>query len=253
MSEVIQKAAIIEPKDCPCCEYPLTKINDQLFCTNDSCPARVGKSIEHFCKVMGIKGLGPKTIEKLKISSITEIFFLDEEEVKSVLGEKVAAKLLSEIETSKNADLETVLSSLSIPLIGATAAKKLCGVIEDISEISAITCKKAGLGEKASNNLLLWLETEGKDLIPFLPFSFKTGKLNINNKSVCITGKLKTFKTKADAKILLSVAGYTVTESVTKNTYALIDESNSNSAKRNLAEKYGILIIDDINKLLKEI
>lgn len=245
---------IEEPKNCPCCEYALVKVKDQLFCRNTACPAQINKKLEHFCKVLGIKGMGPATVAKLNLQELTELFYLDEEEVVSILGNKLGTKLLDEIERAKSAQLATVLASFSIPLIGETASKKLCTVITNISEISEETCKKAGLGEKATNNLLEWLDTEYKELKDFLPFTFRqtTTTGSATGETVCITGKLKSVSKKSEAEELLVAAGYTIVDSVTKTTKYLVDEGGAGSSKREKAEKYGITIINDLNDLLKE-
>ena len=93
------------PTECPCCEYPLVYVKDQLYCRNTACSAQLNKKIENLCKVLSIKGFGPKTIEKLNIADLTEIFYLDVESVSEVLGEKTATKLIDEIERAKSADL----------------------------------------------------------------------------------------------------------------------------------------------------
>jgi NAD-dependent DNA ligase len=36
------------PTNCPCCEYTLELVNDQLFCRNQACGAQLGKKLEHF-------------------------------------------------------------------------------------------------------------------------------------------------------------------------------------------------------------
>ena len=244
---------IEEPTVCPCCSYNLVKVNDQLFCRSTACPAQLTKKLEHFCKVLGIKGLGPKTVEKLNISEITEIFYLDTEEVVSILGAKTGTKLLDEIERAKVAGLATVISSFSIPLIGDTAAKKLVAHISSIDAITLEACKLAGLGEKASANLLNWLDGEYAELKEFLPFSFsQVPKQALGGKTVCITGKLSSYKKKADAESDLLAAGFTLVDSVTKTTDYLVDEENGQSSKRQKADKYGIVIITDLNDLLKE-
>lgn len=240
------------PTNCPCCEYPLEKVGDQLFCRNIACPAQVNGKILHFCKTLGIKGLGPKTVEKLQLSDITEIFYLDKSEVIAVLGEKVSNKLLDEIERAKVANLATVIESFSIPLIGGTASKKVASVVNNTEEITEAKCKEAGLGEKATANLLDWLENEYQELKEFLPFSFSGVVPIATGKTVCITGKLKSYKKKADAESDLLAAGYTLVDSVTKTTNYLVDEENGTSAKRKKAEQYGIIIITDLNDLLKE-
>jgi len=104
------------PTECPCCNYPLELVNDQLFCRNTACSAQLNKKVEHFCKTLGIKGMGSRTVEKLGLSDITELFYLDAEQVVESLGsEKVALKLLDEIERSKSADLATVLYVFLFP------------------------------------------------------------------------------------------------------------------------------------------
>jgi NAD-dependent DNA ligase len=251
MDQEVNTTFITEPTECPCCEYPLEKVGDQLFCRNIACPAQTAKKVEHFAKVLGIKGLGPKSIEKLQVMELTELFYLDKEEVAEVLGNTIATKLLDEIERAKGAMLETVLASFSIPLIGNTASKKLCLVVSSIDEINQETCKQAGLGSKATQNLLTWLETEYLELKEFLPFTFKSSNNATSGDTVCITGKLKSFNKKADAEKQLQAAGFTVVDSVTKTTKYLVDEGNAGSSKREKAEKYGIIIITDLNDLLK--
>jgi DNA ligase (NAD+) len=200
--------------------------------------------------------MGSRTVEKLGLSDITELFYLDSEQVVESLGsEKVALKLLDEIERSKSADLATVIASFSIPLVGSTASKKLCEVVTSVDEISYDTCKQAGLGDKVTQNLVAWLETDFQEMREFLPFSFKSQKnsnTNTNQKTICITGKLSSYKTKAEAYKSLEEAGYTPVESVTKATNYLVDEEDKGSSKRKKAESLGITIITNLNTFLKE-
>ena len=244
------------PTNCPCCNYKLELVNDQLFCRNQACSAQLEKKVEHFCKTLGIKGMGSKTIEKLQLADITELYYLEQDQVCSAVNsERVGLKLLAEIERSRNADLATVLSAFSIPLIGRTASTKLCSVVNHVDEINATTCKQAGLGDKATQNLLSWLETEFCEIRHFLPFSFRaeqTSTTAISGKNICITGKLSSFKTKAEAYKQLEQLGYTMVESVTKTTNYLVDEEDKSSTKRKKAEQLGIKIITNLDTFIKE-
>ena len=243
------------PTTCPCCNYPLELVNDQLFCRNTACDAQLSKKVEHFCKTLGIKGMGAKTIEKLGLADITELFYLDEDSVADALSSKtMATKLLNEIEKAKQADLATVIASFSIPLVGGTASKKICAAVSNIDEITYETCRAAGLGEKVSQNLVGWLETEFIEVREFLPFSFTSQQVPVQSggKSVCITGKLSSYKTKAEAYKALEEAGFKVTETVTKSTDYLVDEDNKGSSKRKKADDLGITIIQNLNTFLKE-
>lgn len=245
------------PHNCPVCDYPLETVNEQLFCRNTACAARLDKQIEHFAKTLGIKGLGEKTVQKLNLADVTELYYLDRDQLVEDLGsERIADKLLSEIEISKNADLATVLQSFSIPLVGGTASKKICAVVSHIDEITADTCKTAGLGEKVTQNLLNWLNIDFVELRQFLPFSFNSSKstssVNTSGPTVCITGKLKSYKTKAEAYNVLEANGFKVVETVTKSLQYLVDEEDKNSSKRKKAEELGITIISNLESFIKE-
>ncbi len=239
------------PTHCPCCDHALELVNSQLFCRNISCEAQLYKKLEHFAKVLSIKGLGPKSIEKLQLGDITELFYMDLASVTKALGsEKMAEKLLTEVEKAKSADLATVLASFSIPLIGITAASKMSTVINTLDEITSEACKEAGLGEKATANLMEWFSFEYQELKEFLPFSFDSRKRNADGETVCITGKLSSFKTKNEAYKKLEDAGFKIVESVTKTTNYLVDEEGKDSTKRKSAVKYGIRIISNLPEFL---
>jgi len=243
------------PVNCPCCSYTLEMINDQLFCRNTACDAQLTKKVEHFCKTLGIKGMGAKTIDKLGLADITEIFYLDEDQVSSALSSKVlATKLINEIEKAKQVDLATIITSFSIPLVGNTASKKICAAINNIDEITYDKCREAGLGDKVSQNLVSWLESEFLEVREFLPFSFTSVKVQLQSggKSVCITGKLSSYKTKSEAYKALEEAGFKVAETVTKSTDYVVDEDNKGSSKRKKADELGITIIQNLNTFLKE-
>lgn len=244
------------PTNCPCCDYPLERVNDQLFCRNTACSAQLNKKIEHFCKTLSIKGMGEKTIEKLNLSDLTELFYLDRSDAIEALGsEKIVDKLLGEIERAKSAPLATVISSFSIPLIGGTAGSKLAKVVSNLDEITAETCKMAGLGEKATSNLIDWLESEYREMKDFLPFTFETQSSSLSDdaKVICITGKLKSFKTKAEAQTILTSLGFKVSDSVTKTTNYLVDEENKQSSKRKKAEEYNIEIISNLIDFINKV
>lgn len=243
------------PTTCPSCGHTLETINDQLFCRNPSCNAQLSKKLEHFTKTLGIKGLGPKTLEKLSLESLPELFYLSEQDLKEALSsEKLAEKLFDEIERSKSADLATVLAAMSIPLVGSTASNKIAKVVSSIEDITEETCKIAGLGNKVTENLISWVNIEFQEMKEFLPFSFKSNSAvtsDTNGKTICITGKLTSYKTKAEATKLLEAAGFKVVESVTKTLNYLIDEEDKGSSKRQKADQYGVTIVTNINDFFK--
>jgi len=246
-------AEILPPEFCPSCDSTLVWRNDLLYCENVNCTAKTEKIVQHFARTLKIKGLGPRSIEKLGLSSIDDIYNLRRDYTVLKLGsELVTDKLLLEIEKSKQAQLQELLPAFSIPLLGRTASEKLCTVVEHISEVDVETCGKAGLGPKVTHNLLHWYNTQYLNGYEFLPFKWENEVQNIQEEKgvVVISGKLKTFPTKAVAKALLQKNGYIVKENLSKGTDFLVNESGIASSKTKKATEMGITVITDINELI---
>jgi DNA ligase (NAD+) len=248
---------ITPPTHCPTCSTELEWVKDQLFCYNSDCSGKTSKKLEHFAKTLKIKGLGPATLEKLKIVTFFDLYELPLEMMIDALGsEKLAVKLHREIENSKLTDLSDLLPAFSIKLIGRTASQKICSVILNISEITEETCEKAGLGPAATNNLLDWLIeefTDGYDRLPFRWQQLTKHQLTDNAASkgvVCISGKLISYKTKAAATEVLNELGYLVKSSLTKDVTILVNESGIESAKTQTARDRGVKIITNLKETI---
>ena len=245
---------IVAPNVCPCCGHTLEWSNQLLYCYNPHCEAQSSKKIEHFAKTLKIKGLGPATIKSLLLESISDIYALPEFDlIDRLKSQKLGKKLFLEIENSKKAPLNILLPAFSIPLIGKTASEKLSAVCESIHDINEDSCAVAGLGPKASESLLEWIEEEYPLL--YLPHSFVFDKpvSRMSTGVVCISGKLKSFKTKAQATEALEQHGYTVKSSVTKDVTILVNESGVESQKTTKARESGVTIVEDLLTFLGEL
>lgn len=245
---------IIPPTHCPSCMTELEWVKDQLYCNNSNCPGKTSKKIEHFASTLKIKGLGPRTVEKLQIVDLYDLYELPLEiMIEALQSEKLAVKLHREIENSKLADLVELLPAFSIKLIGNTASRKICSVVRNINEINEDTCAEAGLGPTATQNLLDWLFEEFTNGYDRLPFRWQQlTKIESNDASkgvICITGKLKSYKTKAAAKQYLETMGYLVKSSLTKDVTILVNESGIESAKTQAARDKGVLIITNLKEI----
>ena len=243
------------PTQCPSCGSTLVLVKDQLFCKNSKCEAQSVKKLEHFCKSLKMKGFGPVALEKLELESIVDLYRFSEFTFKDKLGDTVGLKLFKEVRRTENtATLASVIAGLSIPLVGDTAATKLCTKISSIDQINASVCKEVGLGEKVTANILAYLDSEEYlDLEPIL-LKFKnipsTKPSTSNGKTVCITGKLDNFKNRSEAAEFLQTLGFTVVDSVTKATDILINEEDRTSSKLTKALSLGIRVttIKDLEK-----
>lgn len=243
------------PTNCPSCTSELNRVNNQLFCTNPNCLAQGTKKVENYAKVLKIKGLGEKTIEKLDIRSIEDIYLLSKEDIINTLGNKLGEKLYEEIEKSKNIPFYTFLAAAGIPLIGQAVANKL-SFINDADEITFEICRDAGIGAKATSNLLNWLDEEYYTKLINLPIVFVTqNKLdNVEAIKVCITGKIPGY-TKSSLAAYLSKYSVIVEDDVNKKTNYLICDVRKNSIKEQKALKLNIQIVtlQEFENIIKEI
>ena len=248
--------SIQAPTQCPSCSSALVWSNHLLYCRNSQCPAQTSKKVEHFAKTLKIKGLGPAAVAKLNLTDIDEIYLLSQEDIAAALSsEKLAEKLYTEIQKSKDAPLNMLLPAFSIPLIGTTAATKLSSIITHIDEIDVDSCREAGLGPKATESLLGWIESEFHYFYDALPFSFKFEKkstVSTNKGIVCISGKLKSFKTKAEATAALEALGYSIKSSLTKEVTILVNETGIESAKTKQAREKGLTIVTNLQTFIGE-
>ena len=244
---------ITPPSTCPSCGHSLEWENQLLYCRNPACGDQSSKKIEHFGKTLKIKGLGPATIESLVLESINDIYALSEFElIEGLASQKLGKKLFLEIENSKKAPLNILLAAFSIRLIGKTASEKLSAVCESIHDINEDSCAEAGLGPKATESLLYWIKEEYPLLDLPHSFAFDKPVSRTSGGVVCISGKLKSFKTKAQASQALEQNGYTVKSSVTKDVTILINESGVESQKTQKARESGITIVENLLDFLGE-
>ena len=243
---------ITAPSTCPSCGYKLELSFPLLYCRSSSCGDQSSKKIEHFAKTLKIKGLGPAAITSLALESINDIYAISEYEIVNLLGsQKLGEKLFTEIENSAKAPLNILLAAFSIRLIGKTASEKLSAVCESIHDINEDSCAKAGLGPKATESLLDWIEEEYPLLELPHSFAFESPKVRTGGV-VCISGKLKSFKTKAQATEALEQNGYTVKSSVTKDVTILVNESGVESQKTTKARESGVTIVENLLDFLGE-
>jgi DNA ligase (NAD+) len=200
------------------------------------------KAVEYFIKTLDIKGLGPASIEKMKLNHISDIFIYSNW---SILGAN-GSKIKIEIERAKTKPYELVLASLGIPGVGKSVAKVIVTSIPKFKHLEEIQYKDIkGIGPATIAAVLEWLE-ENKEWVEQLPIQLEQ---NVQvavalkqNKKVCVTGKLD--MSRADIQEILEKHGFAVASSVTKDCYALISAGDTSSSKYLKAKELGIAIID---------
>lgn len=236
------------PINCPVCDSELERVKDQLFCRNKTCPAQSLKNILHFVKTMKIMGLGEKTLEKLGTEDISDLYTWNLEYYTKIVGNKIGTKIFNEVDNSKNTTISKFINAMGISLIGKVASEKIQAKVSSIDEINAKTCKDAGLGAKATENLVTWVNTEFYKY-KTLPFVYEESEPVLSGLAVCISGKVPGY-TKAKIKELLLDFNVTVKDNVTKDLdYLITEEAGTTKVKK--AEQYNIQVISFDNFMEK--
>lgn len=257
------------PHICPYCGDDTTfrTLNEStnLICDNPLCNGKLINRLDHFCgkKGLDIKGLSKATLEKLIdwgwVSCIEDIFNLFEHKDEWIqmngFGDKSVKNILSAINESRNCQLNKFIAALGIPLIGSVASKQLAEkfkswenfikAVEDSYEFYTMP----NIGTEMDSAIIHFDYSEAKKLTKYLVIqNYKTEKVlnNLNNMTFVITGKLKTFKNRDEAKDFIESNGGKVTGSISgKTNYLINNDLTSTSSKNNKAKELGIPIITE--------
>lgn len=263
------------PKNCPYCNAQLIikKENNSevLFCPNEQCESRLINRLEHFCSKshgLDIKGLSKATFEKLIdwdwINNIEDIFNLyahkDEWTNKPGFGIKSVTKILNAIEESKHTTLDAFISAIGIPLIGRAVAKDLVNYFETYEDFrNAVDDKNYhfydlnNFGEEMDKSIKNFNYAEADRISKLLIFETPVvNNVQINNsltgKTIVITGKLTTFKNRAELKAVIESHGGKVSDSISSKTdYLICNDKNSMTSKNKTAKARNIPIVSELD------
>jgi DNA ligase (NAD+) len=193
--------------------------------------------VEYFVKTLGIKGLGEATIKKLGLYHPADIFKIKDWSIIGKNGDKIAEEL------SRPKDYPTVLAALGIPGVGKTTAALIAENIPRFDDLETIATKPIrGIGPSTIQSILSWIEIN-KYWVYELPYALEhtPTKVISGSKKIAITGKLDL--TKQELIDRLSMYGFVLSNTVTKDCYALIT-GGEESSKTKTATKYGIPIFN---------
>lgn len=166
------------PTECPACRTPLVSLPEQaaVRCPNHDCPAQVQRRLEYFASddCANLDGFGPGVIEKLVACGLlrepADFFRSDGVALKSVVGEKTAAKLSAAAERSRSREAWRFVLGLGVPGVGPAAAKALAKQFGDLDGLAAASTdalldgrrsRIAGVSDAAAAALVEFLEREG--------------------------------------------------------------------------------------------
>lgn len=270
------KAIFIEeiPTKCPVCggEVECKDNNGVItaYCGNSTCPRKIINIIDHYAskKGMDIKGLSKATLEKIIdfgwVDNIQDIYTLKEHRnewiKKPGFGVKSVDRVLESIEESRHRTLFQFISALGIPLVGQNVAKLLCANVENFMDFrNKITenwdfATIPTIGENMDAAIKNFDYAEADEIYKkylTLDNARQEHSNQLEGLIVCITGKLKHYKTRDLLKQQIEIMGGKVTNSVTSKTSYLINNEDKGSAKSVKAAELGVEVITEEEFLRK--
>ena len=234
---------------CPICGGDVAYITSDdgvinAYCDNPLCEGKLINRLEHFCgkKGLDIKGLSKATFQKLIdwewLENLEGVFNLNQyrnEWIKKPgFGIASVDKILKSIEEHRHTTLDAFISAIGIPLIGRTAAKDLTNYFETYEDFRDAVMDDTynffildNFGEEMNNSIKNFNYAEADRISKLLIFETPVvNNIQINNsltgKTIVITGKLTTFKNRAELKAVIESHGGKVSDSISGKTDSIL-------------------------------
>jgi len=220
-----------------------TKLDGPRLMVADKGNINSSKVLEHFIKTLDIKGLGPASVKKMGLTHPVDLFEDQNWNLLGVNGTKVQA----EIERTKTKPYDLVLASFGMSGVGKRASKLILSKIPAFRNLRDIeTTDIKGIGPSTIESVLSWLD-ENEEWVLTLPLQLEQNVtveevVGTPARKICITGKMD--MTRNQLGDILEKLGFKVTNTITKDCYALITGGDTSSSKYKKANTLGISIID---------
>lgn len=256
---------IPQPQACPVCGSPVFREEGEVVprCQGLDCPAQLKESLKHFCSrgAMDIEGLGDRLIDQLLrldlVKSIADLYRLEKEQLFQFerMGDKLADKLLTAIDTSKSRPLERFLFGLGIRHVGSHLAKVLSQQFGSLDMLRQATLEQLlaihEIGPQVATSVTQFFAAPGNqhllDELEQLGVVPQAGEAPTGDrfagKVFVFTGALEQFSRK-EGEALVEAEGGRASGSVSKKTDYVVAGPGAGS-KLTKAEQLGVTVLDE--------
>lgn len=134
------------PERCPSCGSPTRWEGDFLFCSNiEACPAAQIAELQHYCAVVELLGFGERLLSdafgRSLIRTPADLYTLTVDQLMTLerVGEKLATKLVDQVDARRTMPLATFLRALGVAELGAHVSNLLAqqfGTIEAVRKVT---------------------------------------------------------------------------------------------------------------------
>ena len=257
------------PENCPVCHTPVVKLDDDAMhrCPNTSCPVQFLELLKHFASkaAANIDGLGEQwcriLIEQQLVSDVADLYYLNNEQLLQLdrMGNKLATKIMDNIESSKSRPLARLIYALGILHVGTEVAELMTQTYDNIELISQASeedlTEIPGIGPKIAASIVTYFAVPANQevIVKLLRAGVVlqqesrpkagVGNLLFSGLTFVVTGTLSS-QSRNEAESRIKNLGGTVTSSVTRNTnYVVVGTSPGSKAAA--AERLGATILNE--------
>ena len=256
------------PAHCPVCETEIVKPESEAMhrCPNASCPVQFFELLKHFVSkgAMDIDGLGEQwcriLIDQGLVRDVADLYFLQKEQLLELdrMGDRLATKIMENVEASKTRPLPRLLFALGILHVGSEIADLLVQRYAGLDQLAETTQEQLteipGIGPKIAESVVAYLQVPhnlqvieklrraGVVLQQKLP-AVRPDQQPLHGLTFVVTGTLPSLS-RRDAENKIKSLGGSVTSSVTRKTdYVLVGESPG--SKLEAAQRLGTPVLDE--------
>lgn len=243
---------------CPSCGSPTARVKDFLFCTTPKvCKGVLVGHLAHFASTIDARGFGDVILEQLYDAKLVrtpaEFYGLKWEALEELerCGEKLAKKLVAEIDAKRTLDLATFLRALGIAELGKNVSTILASRYRTLPAVLAATEEELaathGIGETIAHSVVTGLAEERGTIDALLKhvtvtYSSEEGgdaEGPLSGKSFVFTGKMVAFARSEGEKRVRALGGAVLSGVTAALTYLVVgaDKTGPKSTKEKAAEK----------------
>ncbi len=246
------------PSQCPSCHGPLFFDEVRLLCENGTCLAQQFGLILNWIQCVGIDDLSEKRLQPLidlgLVRIIADLYRLRMEDMLQLplTKEKMAAKILANIEKTKTLSYAKFLSGLGIGGMGIVSWEKVLEHYPTLSDLQRASATDLvaikGFAEKTAHQIVSGLHQRHQDIEALLAVGIRLEATKprptmgvLLGKSFVITGSLTRPRQEIEAAIL-AVGGKVGSKVTAKTTALIIADPQSTSSKAEDARNLGIAL-----------
>lgn len=263
----IPSAAVEKPSRCPACGAHVEQRGVHIFCTNSlSCTPQITARLTHYASrdAMDIQTFSEKTaalfVEELGLKTIPDLYDVESVQLSALdgFGDKKIAKLLAEIERTKDCSLAQFLFGIGIPNIGVKTARDLAKHFGSYEKLAAAEYEDlvdiVDVGDVVAQSVIDFMQDDRiKEQIERLfahgvrprdeVFHESIADSPILGKTIVVTGVLEAYD-RQHAEAIITELGGKAASSVSKKTDMVLAGENAGS-KLEKALALGIRIISE--------